>query len=660
MSSVQLLKGLSANNIIVTPTRGPSRARKGKRNASSSPIPKARPSTRAKIKGTKIVDYDMKHHPMDDTLRPKAAVKRAAAKRAAVKSSTHSMTGKGSYRKGSVSAGSKASTASVNTMTTSRSTSHKIPAKQDLSTLLDKPLTDEWSDLATLDRRIFCLQRGAPASGKTLPFKWSQIVDQVGEEGLLSKAQLKACGGTEALIERYELVRLHVQELFGAADEASDWKDFKVLYAEGFDVYDLAGSEAEHVHPNARDTAGAQTATKPISDHSEGGGADVQMVSGIAEEVVETVTPTEAMFLRSESEESEEIPWEEQIWGPGGVRPEELDGNGDYVGSVEQFREDVFALIDDVTTSQEDISEVYEEVLTPVQPTDIILSDRASTTNSDDHTTGRIERRTQQSTSATLTESTAASSPSDSAVPLAKMTANMIGPETGLREEQVSMPTSDTHETEFAQQSWPPGTLTSVLAELEREKQKKILLFTKVLENGPLLPIQMASQEETLQTNGGPHSLQIASGSAPVLEKSIALHLISPGVDVPKENLEDDIDVDDHMRQPLLEITGARTHDTQSHQRSVIASPSVAARTQRVPDLPARSHIARSLFGPFAQGALDEALASVTTSQVAHNKSLRAMTGATVVSASDDRPDAYLGVSIGDQKQTRPKASDFM
>ncbi|KAI4132027.1 MAG: hypothetical protein LQ347_002719 [Umbilicaria vellea] len=535
---------------------------------------------------------------MDDTIRPKAA-----AKRAAVESGTHSMTGKGSNKKSSVSAGSRSGTARVNT-TASGSTKRKTLAEEDLSTLLDKPLTGMWADLAPCDRRIFCLQAGAPASGKTLPLKWSQLADQLDREGLLSTAQLKACGGTEALVDRYELVRLHVQELFGAADEATDRKDFKVLHAEGFDVYNLVGSNVEYVHYNDRDVAAAQPAKKPKSDHNERGGADLQMNSDTAEEIGGTVTPTaNPMLLRSESEESTEIAWEEQIWGFGGIRPEELDGNEDYVESMEQFREDVSAIMDDVTRSQEDISEAYEEALTPVQPTDIILSDHTSTTNSDDHSTGHIERRPRQSASASLTASTATSSLSDSAVPVAKMTADMIEPETGLWEEQVSMSNSVTHEIDIAQQSLPPGPLYSVLAKLERERQKKIHGFAKVVEDGMLLPNQVASR---LRTNGSPHSEHMAAsaqltkdletqasskpelvtdiftqqsgakpaattfqvfedqaGSTPNMKEKFVLHPISPGTDVPKENLEDDSDVDDHTSQPLLETFGARTHDTQ-------------------------------------------------------------------------------------------------
>lgn len=629
MSAVRLSKGLSADNIIVTPTHGPSRAKNRKRNASPSPTPKARPTTRADIEGTKAVDYDMKHHPMDDTMRPNAA-----AKRAAVTSSTPSMNGKGS-NKSSVSIGRRSSTANLRT-TTSRSTRRKTSAKQEVSTLLDKPLENRWLDLAPFDRRIFRLQAGAPASGKTLPFKWHQLADQLDQEGVLTKAQLKACGGVKALIERYELVRLHVQELFGAADEATDRTDFNISHAEGFDVYDLVGSKAEYVHVKDRDTAAGHSAKKTKFGHREGGGADVQIDSGIAEDTDETVTPTaEHMLLRSESEESEEISWEEQIWGPGGIRPEEMDENGDYVERMEQSREDVSALIDDVLMSQDHISEVYEEDMSQMQPTDIILSDCA--TNSDGHSTSIAERGTQKSASADLIDSTVGPNLSKSAGPVANMTANMPDPATGLQGEQVFMSV------------W-------------QEKLKK------VLEHGQLLPVQMAPKEEVPNPTGTPPSVVMAAsdqlakdleiqasqepepvshtstqqirvkpdvtsfqifedraGSTPVVKKSIILQPLSPGTDVAKENFEDDSDTDDDSSRPTTSVGEVQL------------------------ELPARSQIATSLFGPFAQAAIDDGLATAATSQAQHSSSLRVATSESITSTSGDGSHVSSGERPGGQ-----------
>lgn len=778
MSSVRLPKGLSADNIIVTPPRVPSRAKNRKRKASPSPTPKTRATTRADVEGARNVDYDMKHHPMDDIIRPKAA-----AKRAAVKSSSPGTIRKGSNSH-SGSDGSKSKTAPLKT-TSSRSTERKTtgnvtPAKHDLSTLLDKPLADAWSALTPLDRRIFRLQNGAPANGKTLPFKWPQLADQLDQEGLVTRAQLQACGGIEALAERYELVRLHVQDLFGAADEATDRAEFKTKYAEGFDVYDLVGSRAEYVHLSNRCPAAEHTAKEAKVNHTETSGARVHTNGTIAAEddqALVTLT-AERTSSRSESEESDEIPWEEQVWGPGGIRSGELNDNGDSVEPLDQSREDVSALIDDVLMSQNHDSKLYEDDLSQLQPTDIVLSD--CTLHSDGHSPRIADRGTQNSASAAPTKSTARPKLGNLPLPVANMTANMPDPVRVVQDAQVYVsnnidsnagiagqqfdadgvsiskpigqvrendhtsrlgsfvlkgvetltqfvnghtgvrssgslvePTpagcSNTHVIDFAEQSSHGGRPTSISEEQElererereREKQKKIQVFATVLEHGLLLankltltevsphttvnsyPVKVAATDQLLkglepQASNEPEpgsdtptpqirvksavpSFQIfedRAGGSPVIRKRVTLLPLSPGTDVPKENFEHDSDVDDdHTGQPVSDIFGSREHNTQPHQRGVTDSPSATGRTQRTLELSARSHITGSLFGPFAQGDTNSALATTATSQTPHSSRFCAASDETGTSASED---AVSEESPKGQKQTRAKASDFM
>ncbi|MCJ1302362.1 hypothetical protein MMC08_005165 [Hypocenomyce scalaris] len=431
MSSIRLLKGLSANNIIATPTRGSSRTKGRERNASPSPSPKRRRTTRADIEGKKDVDYDMKHHPMDDTMRPKAAAKRSAAG-----SSTPSTGDERSF-KGTASSGSKNTTATPQSAGY-KTSMKKTPAKKDLLTLLDKPLADSWSDLVPLDRRLFRLQGGAPSEGNTLPFKWPQVAKQLDQEGLLTRDQLKACGGFDALQERYERVRLHIQELFGAEDEPIEEKDLKVLYSEEFDVYDLVGSKAEYVPPTYRNTTAETTAKKTELRHPEGSEEDLHAEGDTTRNAAELASAVEAhTFSGSGSEESEEIGWEEQIWGPGGIRPEELDENGeyivdengDYIEPIEQAREDLSTSLGGVMMSQDDMSKLYEEHMHQARPTDIILSDRASTTHSDAHTTGIAEQGTQKSVPATTIDSPTGPKTSNSVAPVANMTAKISAPD---------------------------------------------------------------------------------------------------------------------------------------------------------------------------------------------------------------------------------------
>lgn len=620
MSSVRLPNGLSADNIIATPTRGLTRAKNRPPNASPSPTPKTHPTTRANVNGTRNVDYDMKHHPMDLAMRPKAA-----AKRAAVKSSTASTTDIGS-NKLLLSGGSKSKTMALKT-TTSKSVERKpaaknIPAKRELSTLLDKPLAYAWSDLAPIDRRIFCLQAGAPAGGKTLPFKWPRLADQLDQEGLLTKVQLKACGGAKALLERYELVRLHVQGLFGAADEATDRTDFNILYAEGFDVYDLVGSKTAYVHPRDRDPVAEHTAKKSKVDHKESGGADSQTDTATAQDTQVPVAFAAERSPRFQSEESGEISYEEQVWGPGGFRPEELRDNGDYVGSMEQSREDVSALIEDVMSSQDDVSKVYEEHLSQMQATDIILSDRSSAARSDEHGTGGFEREPQDSGSAVLSEIKTAHYSSNFAIPVANMTGNMPDPQTGrpvtLKEGPLKVTVNLPSQGDAASDQ--------LLKDLETQGS-----------DGPEPGSSTFAQQS--RAKWAVNSFQVfedQDGSTPVVKKSVILHHLSPGTDIPKENFENDGDGDnDHTSQSMLGRFGARTHHTQIHHRGVNASTSATERTQSELELPGRSPTTNSMFDPFTDGAADDSLATITTSGT-HRSSLYAPTNETIVSTSED------------------------
>ena len=641
MSSIRLPPGLSADNIIATPTSGLTRAKNRPQRASPSSNPKTRTKTRADIRGTRNVDYDMKHHPMDDAMRPKPA-----AKRAAVKFSTASTTDTGS-NKIPPGGGSKSKTMALKT-TTSKSVERKpavknIPAKRELSTLLDKPLAYAWSDLAPIDRRIFCLQAGAPAGGKTLPFKWPRLADQLDQEGLLTKVQLKACGGAKALLERYELVRLHVQGLFGAADEATDRTDFNILYAEGFDVYDLVGSKTAYVHPRDRDPVAEQTAKKAKINHTESGGADLQTDAATAQDTQVPVAFAAERSPRSQSEESEEISYEEQVWGRGGFRSEELLDNGDHTGSMEQAREDVSALIDDVMSSPDDISTVYEEHLSQMQATDIILSDPSSAAHSDENGAGVLGREAQDSGSAALSEYGTAHYPSNFAIPVANMTRNMPDAETG----RPVTPKEGPLRVVLNLPSQEDAASDQLLKDLETQGSDG-------QEPGSSTVAQQSRAKSAV------NSFQVFEdqyGSTPIVKKSVILHHLSPGTDIPKEKFENDSDGDDdHTSQSMLGSFGARTRHTQIHHRGVSASTSATERTQSELELPSRSPTTNSMFSPFTDGAVDDSLATITTSGT-HRSSLYAPTDETVVSTSENVPNVSSEETL---RQTRPKVSDFM
>ncbi len=168
--------------------------------------------TRAATLGEKAVDYDMKHHPMDDVLRPKAAAKRSVWFKSISPPTLSQKT-------------SKASRAST-------------IAQNDPKNPFTKPTMTDWKKLQAFDRRVYLLQKGSPINGNTLPLKWFKVVEALIDDDFFTREQFKAWGGVEALKVRYESTRKGIEGFFNAEPEPTSKMGWLVRHAEGFDVYD--------------------------------------------------------------------------------------------------------------------------------------------------------------------------------------------------------------------------------------------------------------------------------------------------------------------------------------------------------------------------------------------------------------------------------------
>lgn len=168
-------------------------------------------TTRAETLGGKPVDYDMKYHPMDDVLRPKAAAKRSVWFKSV-------------------------SPTSLSEKTAMASKTWSI-AKDDPKNPFTKPTVTDWKKLQAFDRRVYLLQKGSPINGNTLPLKWFKVVEALIEDGFFTREQLKAWGGVEALKSRYESVRKGIEGFFDAKPEPTNKMRWQIRHGEGFDVY---------------------------------------------------------------------------------------------------------------------------------------------------------------------------------------------------------------------------------------------------------------------------------------------------------------------------------------------------------------------------------------------------------------------------------------
>ena len=178
--------------------------------------------TRAGTLGEKAVDYDMKHHPMDDVLRPKAAAKRSVWFK-------------------SLSPPSLSQEAA--------DASKPSPmANNDPENPFVKSIHDDWKKLQAFDRRVYLLQKGSPIHGNTLPLKWSKVVEVLIEDGFFTREQFKSWGGFEVLKSRYESTRLRIEGFFGAIPEPTNKMGWQVVHAEGFEVYGMGVGEKYWPH----------------------------------------------------------------------------------------------------------------------------------------------------------------------------------------------------------------------------------------------------------------------------------------------------------------------------------------------------------------------------------------------------------------------------
>ncbi|MCJ1466362.1 hypothetical protein MMC07_004981 [Pseudocyphellaria aurata] len=169
-----------------------------------------RSSTRFAGSGTQSerrVNYDMRHHPIDDVLRSKSR-----------KSDSSWL------EEESISASAPSSTGSP---------------RIDFDNPFNKPISSDWRDLESFDRRLYILQKGAPLHGETLPVEWTKIVETLVMEGFFTPGEFKALGGLTALTSRYETIRLEIQGFFRSAPEPVDKRNWLIKYVEDLEIYGL-------------------------------------------------------------------------------------------------------------------------------------------------------------------------------------------------------------------------------------------------------------------------------------------------------------------------------------------------------------------------------------------------------------------------------------
>ncbi|KAL8869831.1 MAG: hypothetical protein Q9174_003971, partial [Haloplaca sp. 1 TL-2023] len=190
--------------------------------------------------------YNMKHHPMDTSLRP-AQARKQLARWSTGSTDLPLATPKKGHSKVSEEAKAikQTSPSYSNTVTDSRSAVLTHPSEPAISSPIrphksaasprqdfaGQSVAASWKSLTKEDRSLYVLQQGAPSGGQTLPRTWPDVASAL-------QAEFGASVTTSALQSRYDAVRQSVQNYFGAESDPTKPEDITMRYAEGFDVYD--------------------------------------------------------------------------------------------------------------------------------------------------------------------------------------------------------------------------------------------------------------------------------------------------------------------------------------------------------------------------------------------------------------------------------------
>ncbi len=96
----------------------------------------------------------------------------------------------------------------------------------------------DFHELSPLEQRLYTLQKGAPLNGSTLPETWPQVQRILLDEGEFNWEEFRSKGGLNWIMELYEHVRIGIEAFWRSTPEPANNRDWTLLYAEGFDVFD--------------------------------------------------------------------------------------------------------------------------------------------------------------------------------------------------------------------------------------------------------------------------------------------------------------------------------------------------------------------------------------------------------------------------------------
>ena len=179
---------------------------------------------------------------MDSILRPKAAAKRIKSR---IQSDTLGKTCTKSAS--SIKTHTKQPARYSSNLSTRRIVGHDsdltvpvVPTWSRLQNPYLRRISLDWTEIQDVDRCIFLLQKGAPVDSDTLPQDWTNDVFKkvLFDERIDILDELSSQDKIERLKNRYETVRLGLQSFFNSESEPANKNCWALSKTEGFNVYD--------------------------------------------------------------------------------------------------------------------------------------------------------------------------------------------------------------------------------------------------------------------------------------------------------------------------------------------------------------------------------------------------------------------------------------
>ena len=160
---------------------------------------------------------------------------------------------------------------------------------------LDLPIEPVWINLTALDQCLYRLQGGVTPRS-TLLLEWEMVASGLIDKNLTNRMQLDSSGGSQSLRIRYENIHAAVETFFGSQQEPSDLHGLQQYYTEDFKIYHLEKGRKYWEHHS--DSLFEPTVSEGSSEVARGASIEANFEQ---DEPVEMVSPEHRTTIAEDS-----------------------------------------------------------------------------------------------------------------------------------------------------------------------------------------------------------------------------------------------------------------------------------------------------------------------------------------------------------------------